>query len=126
MSAQIKLWAVIAFVLVAVLLGAGRVVYKKGYDDAVTEWAIKASKAEKELISKKDAERAELEKKLTALYVDDLRNRDERLRQYEEFVRTNGNQNCSVNDQNAIARIAVGFEEVAVKAIRFLEAERSR
>lgn len=126
MSAQIKLWAVIAFVLVAVLLGAGRVVYKKGYDDAVTEWAIKASKAEKELISKKDAERAELEKKLTALYVDDLRNRDERLRQYEEFVRTNGNQNCSVNDRNAIARIAVGFEEVAVKAVRFLEAERSR
>ena len=126
MSAQIKLWAVIAFVFVAVLLGAGRVVYKKGYDDAVVEWTIKASKAEKELISKKDAERAELEKKLTALYVDDLRSRDERLRQYEEFVRTNGNQNCSVNDRNAITRIAVGFEEVAVKAIRFLEAERSR
>lgn len=126
MSAQIKLWAVIAFVLVAVILGAGRVVYKKGYGDAVAEWTIKASKAEKELISKKDAERAELEKKLTALYADDLRSRDERLRQYEEFVRANGNQNCSVNDQNAIARIAVGFEEVAVKAIRFLEAERSR
>lgn len=126
MSAQIKLWAVIAFVLVAVLLGAGRIVYKNGYDDAVAEWAIKASKAEKELISKKDAERAELEKKLTALYVNDLRDRDERLRQYEEFVRANGNQNCSVNDRNAITRIAVGFEEVAVKAIRFLEAERSR
>lgn len=126
MSVQIKLWAVIAFVLVAVILGAGRVVYKKGYDYAVAEWTIKASKAEKELISKKDAERAELEKKLTALYVDDLRSRDERLRQYEEFVRTNGNQNCSVNDRNAITRIAVGFEEVAVKAIRFLEAERSR
>lgn len=126
MSAQIKLWAVIAFVLVAVLLGAGRIVYKNGYDDAVAEWAIKASKAEKELISKKDAERAELEKKLTALYADDLRSRDERLRQYEEFVRTNGNQNCSANDRNAIARIAVGLEEVASKAIRFLEAERSR
>ena len=126
MSAQIKLWAMIAFVLVAVLLGAGRIVYEKGYDDAVTEWAIKASKAEKELISKKDAERAELEKKLTALYVNDLRDRDERLREYEEFVRANGNQNCSANDRNAITRIAVGFEEVAVKAVRFLEAERSR
>ena len=98
--------------------------YNKGFEDATTHWQQESNKKLSELASKKDKERAELEAKLVADFSHDLRLRDERLLEFENFVQANRDRKCSADERNSIIRVAIGFEEVAVKAIRLLEAER--
>ena len=126
MTLKLKIILLSALALIVALYQTGSYLYNLGYEDATIFWETESNKKLSQLKYQKEKERAELEAKLVSDYANDLRVRDERLREYEEFVRANGNQNCSANDRNAITRIAVGFEEVAVKAIRFLEAERNR
>lgn len=124
MTLKLKIILVVVFVLISSLFLTGRYLYNQGYEDATIFWETESNKKLSALKNQKEKERAELEAKLVSDYANDLRIRDERLREYEEYVRANRNQECSVNERNAIARIAVGLEEVASKAIRFLEAER--
>lgn len=124
MTLKLKLILISIFVLTCVEVYAGRYLYNQGYEDATVFWETESNKKLSALKNQKEKERAELEAKLVSDYANDLRIRDERLREYEEFVRTSRDQECSVSERNAIARIAVGLEEVASKAVRFLEAER--
>ena len=124
MTLKLKIILVAVFVLISSLFLTGRYLYNQGYEDATIFWETESNKKLSALKNQKEKERAELEAKLVSDYANDLRVRDERLREYEEYVRANRNQECSVNERNAIARIAVGLEEVASKALRFLEAER--
>ena len=124
MTLKLKIILLSALALVVALCQIGRYLYDCGYEDATEFWETESNKKLSELKSQKEKERAELEAKLVSDYANDLRVRDERLREYEEYVRANRNQECSTDERNAIARIAVGLEEVASKAIRFLEAER--
>ena len=124
MTLKLKIIVISVFVLISSLVLTGRYLYNQGYEDATVFWETESNKKLSALKNQKEKERAELEAKLVSDYANDLRVRDERLREYEEYVRANRNQECSVNERNAIARIAVGLEEVASKALRFLEAER--
>ena len=124
MTLKLKIIVISVFVLISSLVLTGRYLYNQGYEDATVFWETESNKKLSALKNQKEKERAELEAKLVSDYANDLRIRDERLREYEEYVRANRGQECSVNERNAIARIAVGLEEVASKAIRFLEAER--
>ena len=124
MTLKLKIILVAVFVLISSLFLTGRYLYNQGYEDATIFWETESNKKLSALKNQKEKERAELEAKLVSDYANDLRIRDERLREYEEYVRANRDQECSVGERNAIARIAVGLEEVASKAIRFLEAER--
>ena len=124
MTLKLKIILLSALALVVALYQVGCYLYNCGYEDATEFWETESNKKMSELKSQKEKERAELEAKLVSDYANDLRVRDERLREYEEYVRANRNQECTADERNAIARIAVGLEEVASKAIRFLEAER--
>ena len=124
MTLKLKIILVAVFVLISLLFLTGRYLYNQGYEDATVFWETESNKKLSALKNQKEKERAELEAKLVSDYANDLRIRDERLREYEEFVRASRDQECSVGERNAIARIAVGLEEVASKAVRFLEAER--
>ena len=124
MTLKLKIILVAVFVLISSLFLTGRYLYDQGYEDATVFWETESNKKLSALKNQKEKERAELEAKLVSDYANDLRIRDERLREYEEYVRTNRDQECSASERNAIARIAVGLEEVASKAVRFLEAER--
>ena len=124
MTLKLKIILLSALALVVALYQVGSYLYNQGYEDATIFWETESNKKLSALKSQKEKERAELEAKLVSDYANDLRIRDERLREYEEFVRASRDQECSVSERNAIARIAVGLEEVASKAVRFLEAER--
>ena len=124
MTLKLKIILVAVFVLISSLFLTGRYLYNSGYEDATVFWETESNKKLSALKNQKEKERAELEAKLVSDYANDLRARDERLREYEEYVRTSRDQECSASERNAIARIAVGLEEVASKAVRFLEAER--
>ena len=124
MTLKLKIIVVAVFVLISSLFLTGRYLYNQGYEDATIFWETESNKKLSALKNQKEKERAELEAKLVSDYANDLRIRDERLREYEEYVRANRDQECSASERNAIARIAVGLEEVASKAVRFLEAER--
>ena len=124
MTLKLKIIAISVFVLISSLVLTGRYLYNQGYEDATVFWETESNKKLSALKNQKEKERAELEAKLVSDYANDLRIRDERLREYEEYVRTSRDQECSASERNAIARIAVGLEEVASKAVRFLEAER--
>ena len=124
MTLKLKIILVAVFVLISSLFLTGRYLYNQGYEDATVFWETESNKKLSALKNQKEKERAELEAKLVSDYANDLRIRDERLREYEEYVRTSRDQECSASERNAIARIAVGLEEVASKAVRFLEAER--
>ena len=124
MTLKLKIIAISVFVLISSLVLTGRYLYNQGYKDATVFWETESNKKLSALKNQKEKERAELEAKLVSDYANDLRIRDERLREYEEYVRTSRDQECSASERNAIARIAVGLEEVASKAVRFLEAER--
>ena len=124
MTLKLKIIFVAVFVLISSLFLTGRYLYNQGYEDATVFWETESNKKLSALKNQKEKERAELEAKLVSDYANDLRIRDERLREYEEYVRANRDQECSASERNAIARIAVGLEEVASKAVRFLEAER--
>ena len=124
MTLKAKIILVAVFALAISLFTGGRWLYNKGFEDATTHWQQESNKKLSELASKKDKERAELEAKLVADFSHDLRLRDERLLEFENFVRANRDRECSADERNAIIRVAIGFEEVAVKAIRLLEAER--
>ena len=124
MTLKLKIILLSALALVVALYQVGSYLYDCGYEDATEFWETESYKKIYELKYQKEKERAELEAKLVSDYANDLRVRDERLREYEAFVRTTRTQECSADERNAIARIAVGLEEVASKALRFLEAER--
>ena len=124
MTLKLKIILLSLLALMVALYQVGSYIYNCGYEDATDFWETESYKKLSELKSQKEKERAEFEAKLVSDYANDLRVRDERLREYEEYVRTNRNQKCTADERNAIARIAVGLEEVASKAIRFLEAER--
>lgn len=124
MTLKLKIILLSALALVVALYQVGSYLYDCGYEDATEFWETESNKKLSQLKYQKEKERAELEAKLVSDFANDLRVRDERLREYEEYVRANRNQECSADERNAIARIAVGLEEVASKAIRFLEAER--
>ena len=124
MTLKVKIILIAVFALVLSVFAGGRWLYSKGFEDATNYWQQESNKKMSELVSKKDKERAELEAKLVADFSHDLRLRDERLREFEDFMRTNRDRECSANERNSIIRVAIGFEEVAVKAIRLLEAER--
>lgn len=123
---KLKVYAIGAIAIVAILGFAGKCLYDLGYDTCNEEWIAANNKAkdDAQALSKESYEA--LQKELAEAYERGVvAGYDQRLQQYAQ-MQTGRGVETSCHDRDAILRLAIDSEKALAEAIEFLRAERKR
>ena len=123
---KLKVYTIVAVVVVALVGFVGKCVYDWGYEDCNDEW-IASTKQAKDIADKEaQNEYNQLQKDLAEAYERGvLAGYDQRLREYEQ-MRAGRGVETTCHDRDAVLKLAIDQEKALGEAIEFLRVERKR
>lgn len=123
---KLKVYAIGAIAIVAILGFAGKCLYDLGYDTCNEEWIEANNKAEDDAQALSKESYEALQKELAEAYERGVvAGYDQRLQQYAQMQAGRGVE-TACHDRDAILRLAIDSEKALAEAIEFLRAERKR